>query len=92
MALIIYFWRDWVRIVRGLATSIARREVRNADQRLAWLLVLATIPVGLVGLVGEHSFRIHLGKPVPAAIFLTVNGLILLGRRAAASPRSGGGL
>ncbi len=77
-ALIIYFWRDWLRIIRGLVTSIGRREVSNDDQRLAWLLVLATIPVGLVGLVGEHFFRTHLGKPVPTAIFLAVNGLILL--------------
>jgi undecaprenyl-diphosphatase len=79
LALIVYFWRDWVRIIRGLFTSIIRREVRDADQRLAWLLVLATIPVGLVGLLGEHFIRVHLGKPVPAAIFLTINGLILLG-------------
>lgn len=79
LALIVYFWRDWVRIVRGLLTSIARREVRDADQRLAWLLVMATIPVGLVGLLAEHAIRVHLGKPVPAAIFLAVNGVILLG-------------
>ncbi|MDT0261739.1 undecaprenyl-diphosphate phosphatase [Jatrophihabitans sp. DSM 44399] len=77
IALIIYFWRDWVRVVRGLVTSIARREVRDADQRLAWLLVLGTIPVGLVGLVGEHWFRTTLAKPVPTAIFLIVNGLVL---------------
>jgi undecaprenyl-diphosphatase len=78
IALIIYFWRDWVRIITGLVTSIGRREVRTADQRLAWLLVIGTIPVGLVGLVGEHFFRTHLGKPVPTAIFLVVNGFILL--------------
>lgn len=78
LALIVYFWRDWVRIIRGLLTSIARREVRDTDQRLAWLLVLGTIPVGLVGLLGEHFVRVHLGKPVPAATFLAVNGLILL--------------
>jgi undecaprenyl-diphosphatase len=78
IALIIYFWRDWVRIIRGLVTSIVRREVANADQRLAWLLVLATIPVGLVGLFAEHWLRTTLGKPTPAAIFLAVNGVILL--------------
>lgn len=78
IALIAYFWRDWIRIITGLATSIVRREVRTSDQRLAWLLVLGTIPVGLVGLVGEHFFRVHLGKPVPAAIFLMINGVILL--------------
>src|ERR1700704_6635411 len=79
IALLIYFWRDWVRIIRGLGTSIARREVRTSDQRLAWLLVLATIPVGLVGLVAEHWFRTTLAKPNPTAVFLIVNGLILLG-------------
>lgn len=79
IALLIYFWRDWVRVITGLVTSIRYRQVRNADQRLAWLLVLGTIPVGLVGLVGEHWFRTTLAKPVPTAIFLIVNGLVLLG-------------
>jgi len=79
LALIVYFWRDWLRIIGGLVTSIGRREVRTSDQRLAWLLVLGTIPVGLVGLLGEHFIRVALGKPVPTAIFLAVNGLILLG-------------
>jgi undecaprenyl-diphosphatase len=78
IALIVYFWRDWVRIIGGLVTSIVRREVRTTDQRLAWLLVLATIPVGFVGLVAEHWVRTHLGKTLPAAWFLFVNGLILL--------------
>ncbi|MBV9593044.1 MAG: undecaprenyl-diphosphate phosphatase [Actinobacteria bacterium] len=77
LALILYFWRDWVRIIRGLVTSIVHREVVNSDQRLAWLLVLGTIPVGLVGLLAEHWFRTTLAKPVPTAIFLVVNGLIL---------------
>src|ERR1700712_2460728 len=54
IALIVYFWRDWVRIIRGLATSIVRREVVTSDQRLAWLLVLGTIPGGLIGLIGEN--------------------------------------
>jgi undecaprenyl-diphosphatase len=79
IALLVYFWRDWVRIVRGLVTSIARREVRTTDQRLAWLLVLATIPVGVAGLVLEHWFRTTLSRPVPTAIFLAVNGVVLLG-------------
>lgn len=79
LALVVYFWRDWLRIISGLVTSIVRREVRTSDQRLAWLLVLATIPVGLTGLLLEHTFRTTLAKPVPTAIFLSVNGLILLG-------------
>jgi undecaprenyl-diphosphatase len=78
IALIIYFRRDWVRIIRGLATSIAHREIADPDQRLAWLLVLATVPVGVVGLVAEHAFRTTLSRPVPTACFLMANGLVLL--------------
>lgn len=82
LALLVFFWRDWVRIVRGLATSIVRREVRTSEQRLGWLLVLGTIPVGIVGLLLEHTFRTVLSRPVPTAIFLVINGLILLGAEA----------
>ena len=78
LALIIYFWRDWLRIIGGLVTSIVHREVRTPDQRLAWLLVLATIPVGIAGLALEHVFRVYLSKPVPTAAFLVVNGIVLL--------------
>ena len=77
LALIVYFWRDWVRIIKGLFTSITRREVKTSDQKLAWLLILATIPVGLVGLVGEHWFRTKLARPVPTASFLIINGIVL---------------
>lgn len=78
VALVIYFWRDWMRIVRGLATSIARREVRTADQRLGWLLVLATIPVGVAGLLLEHLFRTVFSRPEPTAAFLVLNGIVLI--------------
>ncbi|MGI8879364.1 MAG: undecaprenyl-diphosphate phosphatase [Jatrophihabitans sp.] len=78
IALIIYFWRDWVRIVRGLVTSIRHRRIRSSDERLAWLLVLATIPVGLSGLLLEHAFRTTLARPTPTALFLVLNGLVLL--------------
>jgi undecaprenyl-diphosphatase len=95
IAMIIYFWRDWVRIVRGLVTSIRDRRVETADQRLAWLLVIATIPVGLAGLVLDHLFRTLLAKPVPTAIFLVINGVLLLAvegltrRRAVAGAHAG---
>jgi undecaprenyl-diphosphatase len=88
IALLIYFWRDWVRIVRGFFSSIghvirpeagtSRWQLQSGDERLAWLIIVATIPVGLVGLVFEHEFRVLFGKPIRAAIFLIVNGLILL--------------
>jgi undecaprenyl-diphosphatase len=78
IALIIFFRRDWRRIVVGLSTSIRDRRVDTSDQRLAWLLILATIPVGIAGLALEHWFRTTLSKPVPTSIFLAVNGVILL--------------
>jgi len=77
-ALVLYFRRDWVRIVSGLLTSVRDRRVETADQRLAWLLVLATIPVGLAGLLFEHAVRTVLSKPNPTAVFLMVNGVVLL--------------
>lgn len=79
LALVIYFRRDWLRILAGLGTSIRDREVKTSDQRLAWLLIIATIPVGLVGLVAEHWFRTTLAKPNPTAVFLIINGFVLIG-------------
>lgn len=78
LALIAYFWRDWLRIVAGLLTSIRHRRVETPNERLAWLLILATIPVGITGLLLEHTFRTVLAKPTPAAVFLILNGFILL--------------
>ena len=78
IALLVYFWRDWVRIIRGFFTSIRDRGVRTEDQKLAWMIILATIPVGVVGLLFEHAFRVIFGKPIIAGIFLAVNGLILI--------------
>jgi undecaprenyl-diphosphatase len=89
VALLWFFRLDWIRIVRGFLRSGARsvRQRRlsavDSDERLAWLIVLATIPVGLTGLALEHTFRTIFAKPVAASAFLIVNGLILLaGERA----------
>jgi undecaprenyl-diphosphatase len=77
IALLIFFWRDWVRIIGGFLTSLRDRRIQTPDQRLAWLLIVATIPVGVTGLLLEHIFRTVLGKPIPAALFLAANGVIL---------------
>jgi undecaprenyl-diphosphatase len=82
LALLVFFWRDWARILTGLFTSLRDRRVHTPDQRLAWLLVLGTIPVGLTGLLLEHLFRTTLGRPLPAAAFLLLNAVVLtLGER-----------
>jgi undecaprenyl-diphosphatase len=77
IALMIYFWRDWVRIIRGFFSSIRNLDVKTRDEKLAWMIILATIPVGLTGLFFEHAFRVIFGKPILAAVFLVVNGVIL---------------
>src|SRR5664279_2623453 len=69
-ALLVFFWRDWVSIIAGFVTSILHRRVAQPYERLAWLIVIATIPVGISGLLLEHLFRTTLGRPIPAAAFL----------------------
>ena len=77
IALLIYFWRDWIRIIGGFFSSIRDRQVQTRDQRLAWMIILATIPVGLVGVVADKPFREIFGKPIVAGVFLIINGIIL---------------
>ena len=79
LALIAFFWRDWVRIIGGFFVTLRTRRIETPDQRMAWMLVLATIPVGIAGLLFEHQFRTLFAKPEAAAIFLTINGFILVG-------------
>jgi undecaprenyl-diphosphatase len=78
LALLAFFWRDWLRIIGGLARSLRRRRVETAEERLGWLLVVATLPAGLVGVAFEHALRVLFAKPLAAAVFLTLNGVILL--------------
>ena len=77
IAMIIYFWRDWLRIVAGFFTSIAHRRIDTADQKLAWMIIFATIPVGIAGALLQHTVQETFAKPVLTAIFLAINGLIL---------------
>ena len=83
LALLWYFRSDWVRIIGGffasLGRSVAQRRVsvEGRDERLAWMIAIATIPVGLTGVALEHTFRTIFAKPLAAAIFLFVNGVIL---------------
>jgi undecaprenyl-diphosphatase len=78
IALLIYFRKDWIRIIKGFITSLANRRLETPDERLAWLLIIATIPAGITGLLLEHELRTVFAKPLAAAVFLMVNGLILL--------------
>jgi undecaprenyl-diphosphatase len=78
IALLTFYWRDWVEIVVGFVETLRTRRIETSRQRLAWLLILATVPVGVLGLVLEKPLRTLFAKPVAAALFLTLNGLILI--------------
>jgi undecaprenyl-diphosphatase len=93
LAMIIYFWRDWMRIIGAFFASVKhviapepgteRWEPQTTDQKLAWMIILATVPVGIAGVALEHLFRVVFSKPILTSMFLFANGLILLaGERA----------
>jgi undecaprenyl-diphosphatase len=78
VGLLIYFWRDWVAIIGAFFVTLGKRRIETSTERLAWLIIAATIPVGILGLLLEHPVRVALAKPLSAAIFLIVNGFVLM--------------
>jgi undecaprenyl-diphosphatase len=89
LGLLVYFRRDWLHIVRAWARSVVRRKIETPTEKVAWLIIVSTIPAGIIGIALEHELRVLLAKPLAAAIFLTVNGFVLFAgegfrRRAAA--------
>ena len=91
LGLLVYYRKTWIALFRGLGSQLA--GVRGAgvsslwhlnepdtdpNYRLLFLLAVATVPVGIVGLLLEHKLRVLFAKPLAAAIFLTINGVILL--------------
>ena len=81
IVLFFFFWRDWVRILRGLGRSLRDRGIDPADTdaKLGWLLVVGTIPAGILGLLLEHPLRNVFASAKSAAFFLMLNGLLLFG-------------
>lgn len=76
-----FFWRDWVRILEGLGRSLRDRQIApdDTDAKLGWLLVVGTIPAGILGLTLQDALRHLFASPTSAAIFLTLNGVMLYG-------------
>ena len=77
VAVIAYFWRDVVALVRAFLRSVARRAVESSEERVAWLVAVATVPAALVGAAGESVIEEKLGEPWQIAIFLAVFGVLL---------------
>ncbi|MBS1860757.1 MAG: undecaprenyl-diphosphate phosphatase [Actinobacteria bacterium] len=79
LVLFIYFFEDWKRIWFGFVRSVRGRSTpRDLDARLAWVIIIGTIPAGILGLALEHKLRTLFASPTSAAIFLTINGVLLL--------------
>lgn len=75
-ALLLYFWRDWVRLLGGLWH--AHGGAGNPEARLFWVIVVATVPAGLLGLALEHRLRALFGGFTIVALFLALNGVMLI--------------
>ncbi len=97
VVLFAFFFEDWKRVLAGMRRSLRAREIApdNPDGRLGWLLVVGTIPAGLLGLALEHALRSAFASARSAALFLLLNGALLYGaerlRRRAPAPGDGGG-
>jgi undecaprenyl-diphosphatase len=77
VAVVVYFWADIVRLVAAWFRSVGRRAIETADEKIAWLVFVASIPAALAGAVGEKAIEDHLGEPWQIAINLAVFGVLL---------------
>ena len=96
LVLFLFFLDDWKRIWFGFVRSVKGRSTpRDLDARLAWVIIIGTIPAGILGIALEHKLRALFASPTSAAIFLTINGVLLLAverfRRRPARPGDGEG-
>jgi undecaprenyl-diphosphatase len=78
IALFIFYRKTWYKIALGFVDSIRERSIKTVYEKMAWLLILGTIPAGILGLVFEGFLRSLFTTPILAAIFLVVNGIVLL--------------
>jgi undecaprenyl-diphosphatase len=81
LVLFIFFWKDWKRILLGLIRSLRIREIKesDADAKLGWLLIIGTIPAGILGLLFEDQLKTLFASPQLVAFILIFNGLLLFG-------------
>ncbi len=78
VAVIAYFWRDWVALIRAAFRSLRVRSLADANARLAWFLVIGTVPAAVFGYVLEDFFEAMFSRPAAAAAFLVVTAGILV--------------
>lgn len=81
LVLFLFFWKDWQKIIQGFFRSLARKEIRDddPDAKMAWLLIVGTIPAGILGVIFENTIKDLFASPAIVAIVLILNGIMLLG-------------
>lgn len=81
LVLLGFFAKDWLKIIAGIFRSLKERVIRDDDSyaRLGWLIVVGTIPVGILGILFEKQLQSLFASPRVAAIFLVCNGVLLWG-------------
>ncbi len=81
IVLFFFFWKDWLNIIKGMGRSLAQRQIKENDYyaKLGWLLVVGTIPTGILGLLLEEKLRSLFASAQSAAFFLILNGILLYG-------------
>jgi undecaprenyl-diphosphatase len=92
VAVVFYFWTDVKRLVAAWIDSVRRRRIETPDERIAWFVLVATIPAGLAGLAGEDAIADNLGEPWQILLLLAAGGLVLLWADRAPQERSMGDL
>ena len=78
IALIIYFWRDWLQVGQTVITSVKDGEVKpGTESWVSWLIIIGCIPAGLLGVFLQKPLEQLFASPIIAATFLIVNGSVL---------------
>jgi undecaprenyl-diphosphatase len=77
VAVVAYFRRDLARLAAAWIASVRRREIATPDERIAWFVVVATIPAAVVGALAEELIADHLGEPWQIALFLAAFAVVL---------------
>ena len=78
ITLLLIFWKRWLQLIRAFFRSLKSRSLETPESRIIWLILIATIPVGVLGIAFERDFQVLFSEPLAASIFLTLNGLILV--------------
>ena len=84
IVLFLFFWKDWINILKGMGRSLAQRQIKSDDSyaKLGWLLVIGTIPAGILGLLLQEKLQTLFASAQIAAFFLILNGILLYGAEA----------